>query len=148
MEVNDIISAALVGAVVGVLGRLVLPGRQRIGVFVTLLIGVGAAILGTYLAKRFGVDTKAPVSFWKLNWDWIVLAIQVGCALWCSRRSPHWWPTPARRRTKSRRSGRGPAPSRPENVGRAPSTTPRVKKVPFLTRVRWRGGRPAPSWGA
>jgi len=81
MEVNDIISAALVGAVVGVLGRLVLPGRQRIGVFVTLLIGVGAAILGTWLAQRFGVDNKAPVSFWKLNWDWIVLAIQVGCAV-------------------------------------------------------------------
>jgi uncharacterized membrane protein YeaQ/YmgE (transglycosylase-associated protein family) len=81
MEVNDIISAALVGAVVGVLGRLVLPGRQRIGVFVTLLIGVGAAILGTYLAQRFGVDSKAPMSFWKLNWDWIVLAIQVGCAV-------------------------------------------------------------------
>jgi uncharacterized membrane protein YeaQ/YmgE (transglycosylase-associated protein family) len=81
MEVNDIISAALVGAVVGVLGRLILPGRQRIGVIVTLLIGVGAAILGTYLAKQFGVDTKAPVSFWKLNWDWIVLGIQVGCAV-------------------------------------------------------------------
>ena len=81
MEVNDIISAALVGAVVGVLGRLVLPGRQRIGVIVTLLIGVGAAILGTYLAKQFGIDTKAPVSFWKLNWDWIVLAVQVGCAV-------------------------------------------------------------------
>ena len=81
MEVNDIISAALVGAVVGVLGRLVLPGRQRIGVIITLLIGVGAAILGTYLAQRFGVDTKAPVSFWRLNWEWIVLAIQVGCAV-------------------------------------------------------------------
>jgi uncharacterized membrane protein YeaQ/YmgE (transglycosylase-associated protein family) len=81
MEVNDIISAALVGAVVGVLGRLVLPGRQRIGVFVTLLIGVGAAILGTYVAKQFGVDGKAPVSFWKLHWDWIVLAIQVGFAV-------------------------------------------------------------------
>jgi len=81
MEVNDIISAALVGAVVGVLGRLVLPGRQRIGVFVTLLIGVGAAILGTYLAQRFGVDNKAPMSFWKINWDWLVLAIQVGCAV-------------------------------------------------------------------
>ena len=81
MEVNDIISAALVGAVIGVLGRLVLPGRQRIGVIVTLLIGVGAAVLGTYVAQRFNVDNKAPVSFWKLNWDWIVLAIQVGFAV-------------------------------------------------------------------
>jgi uncharacterized membrane protein YeaQ/YmgE (transglycosylase-associated protein family) len=81
MEVNDIISAALVGAVVGVLGRLVLPGRQRIGVIVTLLIGVGAAVLGTYVAQRFNVDGKAPVTFWKLSWDWIVLAIQVGFAV-------------------------------------------------------------------
>lgn len=81
MEVNDFISAALVGAVIGVLGRLVLPGRQRIGVFVTLLIGVGAAIGGTYLAKYFDIDTKAPVSFWFLDWDWYVLAIQVGVAV-------------------------------------------------------------------
>src|SRR5687768_9567254 len=36
MEVQDILSAILMGAVIGTLGRLALPGRQDIGVFVTL----------------------------------------------------------------------------------------------------------------
>jgi uncharacterized membrane protein YeaQ/YmgE (transglycosylase-associated protein family) len=81
MQVTDIISAVLVGAVIGVLGRLVLPGRQRIGVIVTLLIGIGAAFLGAFVARRVGWDDRAPVSFAGLDWDWIVLAIQVGFAV-------------------------------------------------------------------
>jgi uncharacterized membrane protein YeaQ/YmgE (transglycosylase-associated protein family) len=80
MELNDVITAVLVGALVGVLGRLALPGRQRIGVVATLLIGIGAALLGTYLARRFNIDGRAPQDFWVLHWDWIVLGVQVGLA--------------------------------------------------------------------
>jgi uncharacterized membrane protein YeaQ/YmgE (transglycosylase-associated protein family) len=80
MDFSDILGAIIVGAVVGVLGRLALPGRQRIGAFVTLLIGVGAAFLGTWLAGRFNVDDKAPQDLWFLRWDWLVLGIQVGLA--------------------------------------------------------------------
>jgi uncharacterized membrane protein YeaQ/YmgE (transglycosylase-associated protein family) len=81
MRVTDYLSAILVGAVIGVLGRLVLPGRQRIGAFVTFLIGVGAALLGAFVAKLFDVDDNAGVRVWVLHWDWIVLAIQVGFAV-------------------------------------------------------------------
>jgi uncharacterized membrane protein YeaQ/YmgE (transglycosylase-associated protein family) len=80
MEVIDIVTAVIVGVVVGVLGRLALPGRQRIGIFVTLLIGLCAAFAGSYLARRFNVDGRAPEEFWRLRWDWIVLAVQVGLA--------------------------------------------------------------------
>jgi uncharacterized membrane protein YeaQ/YmgE (transglycosylase-associated protein family) len=80
MDFSDILGAIIVGAVVGVLGRLALPGKQRIGAFVTLLIGVGAAFLGTYLADRFGLGDKAPQKLWFLAWDWLVLGIQVGLA--------------------------------------------------------------------
>ena len=83
MDFSDILGAIIVGAIVGVLGRLALPGRQRIGAFVTLLIGVGAAFLGTYLADRFSIADKAPQTLWFLRWDWLVLGIQVpaGAAL-------------------------------------------------------------------
>ena len=79
MQVTDILSAVLVGLVIGILGRLVIPGRQRIGVFVTLLIGVGAAVLGTLVASSVKLPT-APVTVIGVSWDWIVLAIQVGFA--------------------------------------------------------------------
>lgn len=80
MQVNGVVSAILVGIVVGVLGRLALPGRQRIGAFVTLIIGIGSALLGTLVANAFGVADRAPAELWGLTWDWIVLAIQVGFA--------------------------------------------------------------------
>jgi uncharacterized membrane protein YeaQ/YmgE (transglycosylase-associated protein family) len=79
MEVNDILSAILIGAVVGTLGRLALPGRQNIGVFVTLLVGIGAAVLGTFVARRFDLP-ELPQDLWRLSWDWTVLGIQVGVA--------------------------------------------------------------------
>ncbi len=41
----SIISLLIVGIVVGVLARLVLPGRQSLPVWLTVLIGVGSALL-------------------------------------------------------------------------------------------------------
>lgn len=81
MQVTGYLGAVLIGALVGLLGRLVLPGRQRIGVFATFLIGVGAALLGTFVARRFHIDHDAPVKVGSLRWDWIVLALQVGFAV-------------------------------------------------------------------
>jgi uncharacterized membrane protein YeaQ/YmgE (transglycosylase-associated protein family) len=82
MQVNDILSAILIGALIGTLGRLVIPGRQRIGVFITVLIGIGAAWLGAKVANYFSVnDTPASWSWFNLHWDWWALAIQVGFAV-------------------------------------------------------------------
>jgi uncharacterized membrane protein YeaQ/YmgE (transglycosylase-associated protein family) len=81
MRVNDVLSAILVGLVVGVLGRLILPGRQRIGAFVTLLIGILSALLGGWVAALLRVNDRAPAHAIGLHWDWIVLAIQVGFAV-------------------------------------------------------------------
>jgi uncharacterized membrane protein YeaQ/YmgE (transglycosylase-associated protein family) len=77
MHYSDIIGAIIVGVVVGTLGRLVLPGKQDIGKFVTVLIGVAAAVLGGYLTNRFGYADKAPQKLWFLHWDWVVLGVQV-----------------------------------------------------------------------
>ncbi|MER5737996.1 GlsB/YeaQ/YmgE family stress response membrane protein [Streptomyces sp. NPDC002262] len=73
MEISGIISAIVVGVVVGTLGRLVLPGRQRIGVLWTIAVGIAAALVGTALAAGLGVaDTKGV--------DWIEWIIQIGLA--------------------------------------------------------------------
>jgi uncharacterized membrane protein YeaQ/YmgE (transglycosylase-associated protein family) len=39
----------LIGLVVGAVARLVIPGRQHIGIIVTILIGIVAAIVGGIL---------------------------------------------------------------------------------------------------
>lgn len=81
MRVTDVVSAIIVGLVIGVLGRLVLPGKQRIGGFATFVIGVGAAFLGFWLAHLFKADGHSSFHLWKLHWDWGVLAFQVGLAV-------------------------------------------------------------------
>jgi uncharacterized membrane protein YeaQ/YmgE (transglycosylase-associated protein family) len=70
---TGIITAIIIGAIIGVLGRLVVPGRQNIPVWLTVLIGIGAALLGTLIARQTGVATTNGV-------DWIEIFIQVGLA--------------------------------------------------------------------
>jgi uncharacterized membrane protein YeaQ/YmgE (transglycosylase-associated protein family) len=81
MHVSDYVSGIIFGALVGILARLVLPGRQSIGGFITVLIGIGAAVLGTLLARVFNVDDRAKVHVAGVTWSWWVLGIQVGLAV-------------------------------------------------------------------
>lgn len=73
MEITSIVSALLIGVAVGGLGRLVVPGRQRIGLGLTMLVGIVAALVGTLAASALGVADTAGV-------DWLELAMQVGLA--------------------------------------------------------------------
>lgn len=73
MTADGIISAIIIGAVIGILARLILPGRQRISVLVTIIVGIVAALLGTWLADILGVKTTDGI-------DWIEILIQVPLA--------------------------------------------------------------------
>ncbi|QCO67257.1 GlsB/YeaQ/YmgE family stress response membrane protein [Luteimonas yindakuii] len=44
----------LIGLVVGILARLVTPGRRRMGVILTCLLGIGGALLGTWGGQQMG----------------------------------------------------------------------------------------------
>ncbi len=57
MTVTGIITALIVGLIVGALGRLAVPGRQNIPIWLTMVIGVVAALLGTVIARAIGVNT-------------------------------------------------------------------------------------------
>jgi len=81
MKVSDWLSVILVGIVIGALGRLVLPGKQRIGVFSTFVLGVAAAVLGYFAARLMNLSGHHPAHVWFVHWDWVVLAIQVVLAI-------------------------------------------------------------------
>lgn len=49
LAVWALISTAIVGLVMGALGRLVVPGTQPIGLLATLLLGLGGAIVGSFV---------------------------------------------------------------------------------------------------
>jgi uncharacterized membrane protein YeaQ/YmgE (transglycosylase-associated protein family) len=68
--ISSIISAIVVGAIIGALGRLVVRGKQNISMIATIVIGIVAALIGTFIARALGVGDTNGI-------DWIKLAIQV-----------------------------------------------------------------------
>ena len=52
MTVGAIVSTIFVGLVIGALGRLVVPGRQRISLLATFFAGLIGAIVGGYIGDR------------------------------------------------------------------------------------------------
>ena len=80
MTVTGIISAILIGIVVGVLARLLLPGKQPIGMLVTILVGIVAALIGTWLAQELGIATTTPGVDWGELLVQLVVAV-IGVAL-------------------------------------------------------------------
>ncbi len=71
--IGAIISAIIVGIIIGALGRLVVPGRQNISIWLTIVIGIVAALIGTWIANALGVGNTRGI-------DWIKLIIQVALA--------------------------------------------------------------------
>jgi uncharacterized membrane protein YeaQ/YmgE (transglycosylase-associated protein family) len=71
MTITSVITAILVGIVVGVLGRLVVPGRQPIGMLLTILVGIVSAFIGTAIARAIGIPTMTS------GIDWLELLVQV-----------------------------------------------------------------------
>lgn len=73
MGIGGIISAIVVGAIIGALGRLVVRGRQKISIIATILIGIVAALIGTWIASLAGLnETDGP--------DVLEVVIQVALA--------------------------------------------------------------------
>ena len=70
MEITGLISALVIGVIVGGLGRLVVPGRQKISMVMTLVVGIAAALAGTFAASILGVSNTSGI-------DWIELALYV-----------------------------------------------------------------------
>src|SRR5689334_23604758 len=71
VTVTGIITAIIVGAIVGALGRLVVPGRQPIPIWLTIVIGIVAAFIGTFIARALGIPTQTS------GIDWLELIVQV-----------------------------------------------------------------------
>ena len=68
--ITSILSAIIIGAIIGVLGRLALHGKQNISILATVVVGIVAALIGTFIAGILSVgDTNGA--------DWIEFVIQV-----------------------------------------------------------------------
>lgn len=71
MAITGIISAIIVGLIIGALGRLVVPGRQPVPIWLTLIIGIVAAFIGGFIASALGYGNANG------GIPWILIIIQV-----------------------------------------------------------------------
>jgi|SRR6478735_1933182 uncharacterized membrane protein YeaQ/YmgE (transglycosylase-associated protein family) len=70
------IGTIIFGAVIGVLARLVLPGKQNINLVITVILGVLGALIGYWLAAQIGVcQTRG------LDWTRWLISIVVAAVL-------------------------------------------------------------------
>ena len=66
-----IIGAIIVGAIIGVLARLVLPGKQNISIVVTVILGILGGLAGSWIYHAASGNSNTP------GVDWIALIIGV-----------------------------------------------------------------------
>ncbi len=70
----DWLATILAGLLIGIVARLVLPGRQGFGWIVTILLGIAGALIGHWLWYTVLDKENTP------GIDWIQLFMSIGAA--------------------------------------------------------------------
>ena len=73
MDIWEILGTIVFGAVIGVLARFVLPGRQNVNMLVTVILGVLGALIGYWLWGLIGGGDTTGI-------DWIRWFISIAAA--------------------------------------------------------------------
>lgn len=72
MTIEGILGAIVIGLVIGALGRLILPGKQDIPIWLTIVVGIVAALIGSAIVGSLR-DTNGI--------DWVELLVQLVLAV-------------------------------------------------------------------
>lgn len=71
VTIEGILGAIIIGAIIGALGRLIVPGKQDIPIWLTIVVGIVAALIGSAIVGPLR-DTDGI--------DWVELAVQLALA--------------------------------------------------------------------
>lgn len=72
MTITGIITAVVIGALLGVVGRAIAPGKQEIPIWLTVAVGIVAALVGTAIVGPMRNTSGI---------DWVELLVQVVLAV-------------------------------------------------------------------
>ncbi len=76
----QILGLIAVGVVIGALARLLQPGRQRMSVLATMLLGVVGAVVGGLIADWLDVGSITELNSWGFVFALLAAVLLVGIA--------------------------------------------------------------------
>ncbi|WP_433548280.1 GlsB/YeaQ/YmgE family stress response membrane protein [Streptomyces sp. CA-294286] len=80
--------AIIVGLVLGLIAKAIIPGKQQIPLWLTVVFGIIGAVLGNWLATLFGINDTKGVDWGRhiLQVIAAVVVVGVGDAIYASLR--------------------------------------------------------------
>ncbi len=72
---TSIVLAIIVGAIIGVVARLIMPGKQKIGMIMTVLLGAVGGLIGSAVASQLGYHNANGGVAWIPFFIGIVVAV-------------------------------------------------------------------------
>jgi uncharacterized membrane protein YeaQ/YmgE (transglycosylase-associated protein family) len=83
MTIGSVISWIICGLVVGLVARLLVPGRQNMGLPMTIVLGIAGALVGGFLYSLIRGNAARPFSMDSENWyGWIVSILGAMLLVW------------------------------------------------------------------
>jgi uncharacterized membrane protein YeaQ/YmgE (transglycosylase-associated protein family) len=76
----QILGLIAVGLVIGALARLLQPGRQRMSILATMLLGVAGAVIGGLIADWLDVGSITELNAWGFVFALLAAVLLVGIA--------------------------------------------------------------------
>jgi uncharacterized membrane protein YeaQ/YmgE (transglycosylase-associated protein family) len=94
MSVGTILSWMLCGLVVGLIARLLVPGRRNMGLLLTMVLGIVGAVVGGFLYSLIQGAPSEPFSLSGNAWHgWIVAILGAVLIVWAygTLYPKRWW---------------------------------------------------------
>jgi uncharacterized membrane protein YeaQ/YmgE (transglycosylase-associated protein family) len=83
MTAGTLLSWMVCGLVVGLIARLLVPGRQNMGLLLTMVLGIVGAVVGGFLYSLIQGAPSEPFSLSGNAWPgWIVAILGAALVLW------------------------------------------------------------------
>ena len=76
----QILGLIVVGLIIGALARLIKPGKQRMSILATMLLGVVGAVIGGLIADWLNVGSITELNFWGFVFALIAAVLLIGVA--------------------------------------------------------------------
>ncbi len=63
----ELISSIFFGLIVGAAAKLIMPGKDPGGIFITILLGIGGAVLGGWVKTRLDFGPREQAAGWIMS---------------------------------------------------------------------------------